>query len=43
MDVQTAILTRTATRTFDPGHTMSDHDKRHILELAMRAPSAWNI
>lgn len=43
MDVTTAILNRTAIRTFDPTHTMGAAEKRVLLELAMRAPSAWNI
>ncbi|MBL4615731.1 MAG: nitroreductase family protein [Magnetovibrio sp.] len=37
MDVKIAI------RTFDPGHQMSSSEQRALFELAMLAPSAWNI
>lgn len=43
MNVETAIFERTAIRTFDPTHIMSDDEKRRLLELAMQAPSAWNV
>ena len=43
MNVSSAIRERTAIRTFDSTHTLSSQDKRHLLELAMQAPSAWNI
>lgn len=43
MNVETAILERTAIRTFDADHRMDMADKRKLLELAGRAPSAWNI
>lgn len=43
MNVTTAITERTAVRTFDSAHLMSATDKRHLLELARRAPSAWNV
>lgn len=43
MNVDTAILSRTAVRTFDPTYSMPLSEKRRLLELAQRAPSAWNI
>ena len=43
MNVNTAILQRSSIRTFDPGHTMTMAEKRALLELAQRAPSAWNV
>lgn len=43
MNVETAIRTRTAIRTFDSTHVISPVDQRALLELAMLAPSAWNI
>lgn len=43
MNVDTAIMTRSAVRTFDPTYTLPMADKRRLLELAQRAPSAWNI
>lgn len=43
MNVQDAINARTAVRTFDPDHHLSDADKKTLFELAGRAPSAWNI
>jgi len=43
MTVSTAIQTRSAVRTFDPSHKMTVAQKQGLLELAMRAPSAWNI
>lgn len=43
MNVTEAIYERTAIRTFDPEHTLSLGTKHKLLELAGRAPSAWNI
>lgn len=43
MNVETAIENRTAIRVFDAQHTMMQKEKQHLLELAMHAPSAWNI
>jgi len=43
MNVDTAIVTRTAVRTFDPEHVLDAADQRRLLELARRAPSAWNV
>lgn len=43
MNVDIAIVERTAIRTFDPAHVMDPAEKRSLLELAGRAPSAWNI
>lgn len=43
MNVDAAIQARSAVRAFDASFTMPEADKRTLLELAMRAPSAWNI
>lgn len=43
MKVNTAILSRASVRAFDPSHAISAEQKRELLELAGRAPSAWNI
>jgi nitroreductase len=43
MNVDTAIMNRSAVRTFDQTHSMPMGEKRRLLTLAQRAPSAWNI
>ena len=43
MNVDTAILRRTAVRTFDSAYAMPMSEKQRLLTLAQRAPSAWNI
>jgi len=43
MSVSTAIQQRTSVRVFEPDYVMNESDKRRLLELAMKAPSAWNI
>jgi len=43
MNVSTAIHQRTAVRAFERDYVMADGIKRRLLELAMQAPSAWNI
>lgn len=43
MTVSTAIQQRTSVRLFEPDYIMPESDKRRLLELAMKAPSAWNI
>lgn len=43
MNVENAILQRTAIRTFDPSYEMSASEKRSLLTLARHAPSAFNV
>jgi len=43
MTVSSAIEHRTSVRLFKPDYVMAERDKRRLLELAMKAPSAWNI
>lgn len=43
MDVRTAIETRRAVKQFDPDHVMPQAEIDALLDLAMLAPTAFNI
>ena len=43
MNVSEAIEARRSIKHYDPEHTMPDEDARQLLELAMQAPTAFNI
>jgi nitroreductase len=43
MDTFTAINTRRAVKHYDPGHVMPAEDERKLFELALQAPTAFNI
>lgn len=43
MDTITAIKTRRAIKYYDPNHIMPEQDERQLLELALQAPTAFNI
>ena len=43
MDTREAIRERRAIKHYDPAHAMSDAEREELLELAMLAPSAFNI
>lgn len=43
MDVQTAIEERRSIKQFDPAHVMPKEIEQRLLELAMLAPTAFNI
>jgi nitroreductase len=43
MDVKTAIETRRAVKSYDPGHRIGEAERDELLRLAMLAPTAFNI
>ena len=43
MDTFTAINARRAVKHYDPDHVMPAEDERKLFELAMQAPTAFNI
>lgn len=43
MDVKTAIRTRRSVKRFDPDHAMTQGEIDELLELAVLAPTAFNI
>jgi len=43
MDTIEAIKARRAIKHYDPNHKMSADEERHLLELAMLSPTAFNI
>lgn len=43
MDTLTAIRERRSIKQYDAGHVMPESDVRQLLELAMQAPTAFNI
>ena len=43
MDIFEAIRTRRAVKHYDASHRMTEAEERQLLELAMQAPSSFNI
>ncbi|MGC9452943.1 MAG: nitroreductase family protein [Oceanipulchritudo sp.] len=43
MDTKTAIRERRAIKHYDPAHKLTGAEERELLELAMQAPTAFNI
>lgn len=43
MDTLEAITQRRAVKYYDPAHKLSESEERRLLELAMQAPTAFNI
>ncbi|CAK0764869.1 Protein DrgA [Gammaproteobacteria bacterium] len=43
MNVVEAIHARRAVKVFDPAHRMSENEIKQLMELAMKAPTAFNI
>lgn len=43
METKEAIRARRAVKHFDPGFVMPDSDKQEILDLALQAPTSFNI
>ena len=43
MDTLTAIEKRRAIKHFDPEHKLTDEETKHLFELAMLSPTAFNI
>lgn len=43
MDTKTAIRERRAIKHYDPEHKFTEAEERELLELAMQAPTAFNI
>jgi nitroreductase len=43
MDTKTAIRERRAIKHYDPEHRLTEAEERELLELAMEAPTAFNI
>ena len=43
MNVTTAIKSRRAVKSFDPAHRMTQAETDTLMQLAMLAPTAFNI
>ncbi len=43
MDIKEAIISRRATKEFDPEYVINDEDEKKLLSLAMLSPTAFNI
>ncbi|MDX1298876.1 MAG: nitroreductase family protein [Pseudomonas sp.] len=43
MHIDEAIRSRRAVKAYDPAFTLSDEDKNELLQLALHAPSAFNL
>ena len=43
MDTFEAIQTRRSLKHYDPSHRMTEQEENHLIELAMQAPSSFNI